>query len=411
MDDAHSSPSMNRRTALLAGGGALALGAVGAGLSAEPAAAATPRPAGPADPDGDRIGTLELVHNFFGPMPTGVTVSRHGRIFVNYPKWGDRVTFTVGEIRHGREVAYPDRARNNPSGRADRHAFVSVQSVVVDPADRLWALDTGSPLFTPNRFGGPKLVRMSLADDTVRQTILFPRDVALPTSYLNDVRFDLRRGRAGMAFITDSSDTGPNGLVVVDLDSGHSWRRLHNHPSTRAEGLKDFRPIVDGRPFLVRPPGAPARPVQLGSDGIAISADGSRLYYCPLASRRLYSVSVDALADRSAADADVAATVRDEGDKGSGSDGLETDDRGRLYATAYEHHAIFRRNRDGSYDTVVQDPRLLWPDTLSVAADRHLYVTANQLNRQPAYHHGRDLRRKPYQLFRTPIDAGPVHLG
>jgi hypothetical protein len=38
------------------------------------------------------VGKLELVATFDGPMPTGVTVSQKGRIFVNYPQWGDPVT-------------------------------------------------------------------------------------------------------------------------------------------------------------------------------------------------------------------------------------------------------------------------------------------------------------------------------
>jgi hypothetical protein len=37
------------------------------------------------------VGTLEVVATFLGPMPTGVTVSHSGRIFVSYPKWGDEV--------------------------------------------------------------------------------------------------------------------------------------------------------------------------------------------------------------------------------------------------------------------------------------------------------------------------------
>ena len=37
--------------------------------------------------------------------------------------------------------------------------------------------------------------------------------------------------------------------------------------------------------------------MKVGADGIAISADGQRLFYTPLVSRKLYSVSVDALAD------------------------------------------------------------------------------------------------------------------
>src|SRR5690606_29180132 len=130
----------------------------------------------------------------------------------------------------------------------------------------------------------------------------------------------------------------------------------------------------EGRPFVQQPDDGPAEPVAMGSDGIALSADGQRLYYCPLASRRWFSVSVDSLADRSVDDAVVAATVKDEGDKGTASDGLETDDAGRLYLTAYEHNAVLRRLPGGELETVAHDPRLLWPDTLAVA-EGYLYVT------------------------------------
>ncbi|MGY0003198.1 L-dopachrome tautomerase-related protein [Micromonospora sp. I033] len=362
-------------------------------------------------PMGDEpVGDLELVHTFTGPMPTGVSVSHTGRVFVNFPHWGDEVPATVVELRDGREVPFPDEARNSPSGDDDPDAFVSVQSIVVDPADRLWVLDTGSPMFRPTQPGGPKLVRVDLDTDTVGQVITFPADVALPTTYLNDVRFDLRRGDGGIAYITDSSDSGPNGIIVVDLATGASWRRLHDHPSTKAEPPGSFRPVVEGRPLLERPADGPPKPVGMGSDGIAISADGTRLHYCPLASRRWYSVATDALADRTLREEQVAATVVDEGDKGGGSDGLETDDSGAFYLTSYEHNAVLRRRADGGFETVVHDPRLLWPDTMSVAADGYLYVTANQLHRQAKYQGGRDLRRRPYALFRTRIDAGPVRL-
>ncbi|MGH3822921.1 MAG: hypothetical protein ACRDRA_08825 [Pseudonocardiaceae bacterium] len=46
----------------------------------------------------------------------------------------------------------------------------------------------------------------------------------------------------------------------------------------------------------------------------------------------------------------------------------------------------------------------------TVATDGYLYVTANQLHRQAAYQGGKDLRERPYHVFRTPIDAGPVLL-
>lgn len=366
-------------------------------------------------PSDEPLGVLEPVAYFNGAMPTGVTVSQKGRIFVNFPKWGDEVPFTVAEVRDGKAIAYPHDAMNQTNPHvlgADAGALVSVQSVVVDPADRLWILDTGSPMFQPTKYGGPKLVCVDLEMNQVIKKILFPQNVALPTTYLNDVRFDLRRGKEGVAYITDSAQNGPNGIIVVDLASGESWRRLNDHPSTKPEDLRTFLPIVEGQPFLVKQQenGSTKLAANMGSDGIAISATGEWLYYCPLASRKLYSVSTEALSNRSVDDQYVSQTVKDEGDKGGASDGLESDAEGRIYVTNYEHNSIMRRNPNGEWETTVHDPRLLWPDTLSLASDGYLYVTANQLHRQARFHNGRDMRRKPYTLFRIKVNAKPVLL-
>ena len=362
-------------------------------------------------PTDEPLGALEPVAYFNGAMPTGVTVSHKGRIFVNFPKWGDDVSFTVAEIRKGETVAYPDESINQTNPADQAAALVSVQSVVVDPVDRLWILDTGSPLFQPTKYGGPKLVCVDLKTDQVSKKILFPQDVALPTTYLNDIRFDLRRGSEGMAFITDSAQKGSNGIIVVDLASEQSWRRLHDHPSVKPEELQTFLPIVEGRPFLEQQPdGSVKHGASMGSDGIAINADGTRLYYCPLGSRKLYSVDTNALSDQSLKEQEVGATVIDEGDRGGASDGLESDSAGNIYSTNYEHNAILRRSPDKRWETLTHDPRLLWPDTLSLATDGYLYVTANQLHRQARFHKGKDLRRKPYSLFRIRIDAQPALL-
>jgi sugar lactone lactonase YvrE len=268
-------------------------------------------------------------------------------------------------------------------------------------------LDTGSINFGPTIPGGPKLVGVDLTTNRVLETIPVPETVALRTTYLNDIRFDLRRGPEGLAFITDSALQGRNGIIVVDLGSGRSWRKLDDHPSTKA--VPGFLPIVEGQPVMVRQPGQPPMPLTIGSDGIAIGDDGQRLFYCPLAARRLYSVSVDALADETMPAEQVAATVVDHGEKGM-SDGLESDAQGGVYVTDLEHNAIRRRRPDGTYETLVYDPRVLWPDTLSLARDGYLYFTVNQLHRRPAFHGGQDRREKPYVLFRVAVDATPVLL-
>lgn len=355
------------------------------------------------------IGSLAVVATFNGPIPTGVTVANNARIFVNFPKWGDNIEYTVAEVKDGKTFPYPNADINRYADGDDPAAkLISVQSVVVDPTgSRLWILDTASIAFGPVKPGGPKLIAVDLNTNEVVKKIIFPADVALPATYLNDVRFDLHRGAEGMAFITDSSSTGSNGVIVVDLASGKSSRRLNNHLSTKPDPV--FVPVVEGEILQLRLPGQPPARFAVGADGIAISPDGKTLYYCPLTSRHLYSVSVDALADRTRSDAEVAATVKDLGEKGGASDGLESDGEGRVYLSDYEHNAIRRRTAAGEIQTLVHDPRVLWPDTLALASDGYLYFTANQIERGAAFHNGQDLREKPYVLFRVKVDGTRIH--
>jgi len=353
------------------------------------------------------IGKIESVFEFSDAMPTGVSVAADGRIFVNFPRWGDDVPFTVGEIRNGKVVAYPDATINRFDPARPGETLGSVQSVVVDAANRLWILDTAAPGFSAPVVGGAKLVAVNLTTNKVVKNIVLPSSTVLPSTYINDVRFDLRQGKAGVAFITDSSISGPGGIIVVDLDSGESWRKLTGHKSTSPDPA--FIPVVEGERLAAREKGKPPAPFNVASDGIAISADGATLYYCPLSSRHLYSIPTAVLLDRSASEAVVAEAVVDLGEKGA-SDGLEADDKGRIYAGDYERNSVRQRQTDGEWKTIAHDPRILWPDTLSVASDGYLYFTANQLHRQAQFHEGQDQRVKPYTLFRVKIDAGPVLL-
>jgi sugar lactone lactonase YvrE len=117
---------------------------------------------------------------------------------------------------------------------------------------------------------------------------------------------------------------------------------------------------------------------------------------------------VDALAERNKSDVDVSATVKDLGEKGGAGDGLESDAQGGVYLTDYEHNAIRRWSSSVEVQTLVHDPRVLWPDTLSLASDGYLYFSANQVERQAVFHNGQDLRQKPYVLFRVKVDGSRI---
>ncbi len=366
----------------------------------------------PVLPTDKPVGNLELVTLFEDSMPIGVVISKQGRIFISYPRLVDDVEFTVAELKqphqkNGNSVPYPNAEIHRQDAAPPLERLLCVQGMTLDARDRLWLLDHAKIKQNSVPIGGPKLVGIDLQTDQIVKKILFPELIASATSTLNDVRVDLRWGKEGMAFITDSSEEGPNGIVVVDLASGRSWRKLNDHPSTKP--VPGFLPIVEGQPMMVRHPGKPPKPLHTGSDGIALSGDGQRLFYCPLANRHLYSVSIEALIDEHMLDDQVAATVIAHGEKGA-SGGMVSDAKNRLYVTNYENNSILRHLPDGTWETVAHDSRMLWPNCLFVAQDRYLYFTVDQWNRNPSYHNGQDLREKPYVLFRIYIDAPPVLL-
>ena len=174
-------------------------------------------------------GPAEVVAVFPELMPTGVTVAADGRTFINFPRWEEGVPYTVGELVDGQTVPYPNAETNRLIESAPDTHFISVQSVVVGPDNRLWVLDTGRPLFkTPPV--GPKLVAINLDTDQIEQTILLGDSAAvLDTTYLNDVRFDLRRGGAAASPLSPTlrrSGRTPS--------SWSTWRRVRRSGSSTA---------------------------------------------------------------------------------------------------------------------------------------------------------------------------------
>jgi sugar lactone lactonase YvrE len=343
----------------------------------------------------------------FDNVPVGVAVSRTGRIFLSFSRAIDeREPFSLAELVDGKPVLFPPGFRQDAGAPApDR--LLSVQALTVDALDRLWILDSTKVGQAPIVPGTPKLVAVDLSSNKAVQTIFFPASVAGPNAMLNDVRIDLGKGKAGTAFLTDSATPGPNGLVVVDLATGAAMRRLNDHPTTKPEpGLVA---VSEGQPLVVRQGPDVGQPYRVGSDGIALDADGHHLYYRPLTGHHLYRISTDALADPGASDATVEGTIEDLGDLGFASDGLLGDAQGRLYLTDYEHNAVRRRDADGNIETIAQDSQLLWPDSMSLRGDGTLIFTATQIERSPRLR-GTDQRIRPFTVWQLGTDGQPLYL-
>jgi sugar lactone lactonase YvrE len=294
-------------------------------------------------------------------MPAGIVVTDSGRTFVSFPKWGEPHDHTLMEYADGQWNGFPG-------------PFTSIQGIVADK-DRLYALDAGAA----------KLHVIDLNADKITRTYSFPPDVLGRSAYLNDLRIDPTRH---VAYLSDSLGAG---IIVLNLETGDAFRRLQHHDSSKPE--KDLRRTVEGKPFTSSG----------NTDGIALSPDAATLYYSAFASRTIYAVPTADLSDRSVAEDDLDQKVRPVATKPSANDGLTTDAHGDIYSTDYEDQSIRVTTPAGQVKVLLQDDRLTWPDALWTH-DGWLYITTNQLNRLPSLNAGKDLRVRPYSIYRYPLN-------
>jgi sugar lactone lactonase YvrE len=345
------------------------------------------------------IGSIQEVAAFTGPGPSGIAVTPQGRTFVGFPRHADDHSgMTLGELVNGKLVPYPSADISLPSGLSDAKRLVSVHGMTLDERGRLWLIDDGKRAGKEGiPAGAAKVVGIDLASNTIVTSIEL-KAALRQDSHMNDLRIDLTHGSQGTAYVADSSFGEDPALVVVDLASGKQRRVLTGDPSIVAQ--KDFVTQLDGVPMRYDGKNTPFP--HGGVDGLALTPDGSRLFYSPLTSRHLWSVPTAALADFSLDDPRLAAQIKDEGEKVM-VDGMDMDAQGRLYMTDAEHHQVLRRWPDGRLDVVLRDPRLVWPDGVFVTADS-VYVTLGQWSRMGK---GFDTRQPPYLLVKAPIDPTP----
>jgi sugar lactone lactonase YvrE len=316
---------------------------------------------------------------------TGVTVSKSGRLFVNFPRWSDQYLNAVVEVmKDGSVKPYPDEFWN----RWDRQPgsawqqFVCVQSVVADDRDSLWVVDAAAPRMGPVVSHGPKVVQISLSRNKVTRVYPLGSDVVKHESYLNDIRIDTKND---VAYLTDS---GEGAIIVLDTRSGEAHRVLDGDESTKPEDGAAIQ--VNGKPVVT----ADGKSPRIAADSIALSHDGEYLYYKPLTGKAVYRVKTSALRHGDAGDevekvADAFPT-----------DGFWMDADDTLYLSNINESAIYRLPKNGKLEKLLSDKRLVWPDTFSEGPDGSIYITASHINDSPKYNHGKSTRTMPYAVFR-----------
>ena len=335
---------------------------------------------------------LEIVFEDDTYQFTGVSVSKTGRIFVNYPYWSDQHRYSLVEVLPDKTaVPYPNEAMNEWNfNLKGNDKWICVQATYVDENDVLWVVDPASPYLAKVFKKSYKLVAFDLKDNKMIAYYDFQAKIE-DDGYINDVRID---NKNRFAYLTNSN-TG--GLIVVNLESGETKEVLKQHKSTTANENYAFKP---GKGKIWSD--TQGKAVRIHSDGLTLSKDGQFLYYKSLTDDDLYQITTAALRDFSLSDAELENYITYLGHI-STADGLITDPEGNIYMGDLENNRIVIYNPNTQVKSIlVEDERLQWADSFAIY-NGFLYVACSQIHHLPQFNGGKSTRNLPYQIVRVAL--------
>jgi sugar lactone lactonase YvrE len=227
----------------------------------------------------------------------------------------------------------------------------------------LWAIDQGEDAGHNGISPGQKILQFDTRNGKLLRSISLSATVAPAGTNLNDVRLD-----SGHAYLTDS---GLGAIIVINLATGVSIRRLADHPSTKMN--KERRAIGEGGHVLLKPDGSDN---EVNSDPIEISPDGKWLYYQAI-SGPMWRVPTAALRDTQVTEKALGDLVEFVYDTNPIT-GTAIDSAGNLYFGEYDKPRVTVLAPDGTLRVLVEDPLLWNPDAMIISNQRELYIPVPQ---------------------------------
>lgn len=290
----------------------------------------------------------------------------------------------VAVVRHGEDGAepFPNRAWATPPGPEGRgmHAVLGLNA---DQRGIVWMADNGAP--------APRLVAWDTRDDSLHRVVTLPAHAAPEGSFPNDLAIDVARE---IIYFADFGGPEP-ALIALDLETGQARRLLAGHESVVPEADRPVR--VDGE-VVTMGTGADAKPAKVGVNPITIDPTNTWVYYGPMSGTSIYRIrSADLAAGLS--DDELAERVQRYGNKPV-SDGITVDNDGNVYITELNAGAVGVTRPDGSYERLIDDERIQWPDGFAAGPDGHIYLTVNQLHRSAPLNKGVNEAEPPFYIFR-----------
>ena len=319
---------------------------------------------------------LEEVLAYSEPIGN-IAVSGSGRIFFTvHPESRPRGNKLL-EYVNGASVPFP-------SLRQQKELFDTPLGIAIDRYDRLWIIDHGN-----HGMRTAHIVAIDLVSGDVIRNQNFDLSIAPAGSLLQDLQVSAD-GRT--VVIADASFWRKRpALIVYDVETGNARRVLEGHPSVAAENYL-IRTHDHDMEFLG---GMVA--LRGGVDGIALGIEW--LHYGALNGSGLYRVRLKDLRNESLPTSQLATRIDRFSDKPL-SEGLSSDRNGGVYITDVEHSAVFRVDIDGHLSTLIQSPKIRWPDALSFGPNGYLYVADSALPELILKSTEHIQANGPYRVFR-----------
>lgn len=330
---------------------------------------------------------LEVVADLDYP-PGNIAVSADNDIFFTFHPEG-RPPYNLAELVEGK--AAPLRF-NNP----DNITVQTVLSLRIDQQNRLWLLD-----YADHGQGQAQILAIDLSTRDIVHHYQFSSAVAGLGSHLNDFQVD---ANGEHIYIADASILGLTPAIIhYDTVKRTARRLFEDHESVMPD---HFVPVVGEQKMLMFGVFA----IRPGVDSIALDRHGEWLYFAPVTDEHLHRVRVKDIHDPTLTTTQIAQRVERFAKK-TMSDGITTDDSGRIYLSDLEHSAITVLSPTGELSTLVKDAKLRWPDGFSFGPQGTLYVSASSLQHVIAKPASYIAQHGPYQLFKieTGFSATPGH--
>ena len=294
-----------------------------------------------------------------------VTVSRDGRIFVNFPdskELGDADDPALAEIdKEGKAHPYPDSAWNAWKKSNDSsHAFVRVNTMRMGPDGNLWVVDSGRKENAPAR-----LIVIDLHTNRVIRIISLENGTTAG-SYVDDLRFHNQ-----FVFLTDAGDPA---LIVVNLETGKQRRVLEHDKSTTAMRAM----YADGKIMMWQ-----GKELRIHADQLEVSPDGKLLYFQP-ASGPMYSIATDLLENSTISGQQLKESIELFADTPT-TGGTAINSNGDIYLSDVNRLRILRIDPKGSITTFLDDKRLGWTDAMWITEEGYLWLPATRHKIGPSH--------------------------